>query len=155
MRDILHRCIFSFAISAVCGDITNLFIEFMVRIVTGKKDFLPLSPEFVALFPSESIAVEVNILLYGVIGIAFSAATIIYEKDRIGFIVQNVLYCIVTSMVWVPIVTLVWQLHKYSQALIGTLCGFAVTYVIMSIVGYRITKKNIEEINLCLTKEFM
>ena len=137
----------------MCGNITNFLIEFVVRAVTGSKEFLPLSLEFVALFPSESIAVEVNILLYGVIGIVFSAAAIIYEKDRIGFIVQNILYCIVTGMVWVPIVTLVWQLHKYPQALIGTLCGFAVTYVIMSIVGYRITKKSIEQINVCLAKE--
>ncbi|MCI9618124.1 MAG: DUF3021 family protein [Eubacterium sp.] len=153
MKDILYKCIFSFAISAVCGNITNFLIEFVVRAVTGSKDFLPLSPEFVALFPSESIAVEVNILLYGIIGIAFAAAATIYEKDRLGFIVQNILYCIVTSIVWVPIVILVWQLHKYPQALIGTLCGFFVTYIIMSIVGYRITKKNIEEINLCLAKQ--
>lgn len=153
MKEILYRCIFSFAVSAVCGNITNFLIEFVVRTVTGSKDFLPLSLEFVALFPSESIAVEVNILLYGIIGIAFSAATIIYEKDRLGFIVQNILYFIVTSMVWVPIVTLVWQLHKYPQALIGTICGFVVTYIIMSIVGYRITKKNIEKINLCLAEQ--
>ncbi|MCI8956535.1 MAG: DUF3021 domain-containing protein [Eubacterium sp.] len=153
MKEILYRCIFSFAVSAVCGNITNFLIEFVVRTVTGSKDFLPLSPEFVALFPSESIAVEVNILLYGIIGVAFSLAAIIYEKDRLGFIVQNILYFIVTSMVWVPIVTLVWQLHKYPQALIGTICGFVVTYIIMSIVGYRITKKNIEKINLCLAEQ--
>lgn len=153
MKEILYRCIFSFAVSAVCGNITNFLIEFVVRTITGSKDFLPLSPEFVALFPSESIAVEVNILLYGIIGIAFSAAAIIYEKDRLGFIVQNILYFIVTSMVWVTIVTLVWQLHKYPQALIGTICGFVVTYIIMSIVGYRITKKNIEKINLCLAEQ--
>lgn len=153
MRGILNRCVFSFAVSAVCGAITNLFIELIVRMVTGEKDFLPLSPEFVARFPSESIAVEINILLYGVIGIAFSAAAIIYEKDRIGFIVQNILYFVVTSMVWIPIVMLVWQLHKYPQALISTLCGFVGTYIVMSFVGYRITKKNIEEINLCLEKQ--
>ena len=153
MKEILYRCIFSFAVSAVCGNITNFLIEFVVRTVTGSKDFLPLSPEFVALFPSESIAVEVNILLYGIIGVAFSLAAIIYEKDRLGVIVQNILYFIVTSMVWVPIVTLVWQLHKYPQALIGTICGFVVTYIIMSIVGYRITKKNIEKINLCLAEQ--
>lgn len=153
MRDIFQRCIFSFAISSVCGAVTNLLIELFVRMIIGKEDFLPISPEFVALFPSDSIAVEVNVLLYGIIGIAFSAAATIFEKDRMGFIVQNVLYCIVTSLVWVPIVILVWQLDKYPRALIGTLCGFAVTYIIMSIVGYRITKKNIEEINQCLAEQ--
>ncbi len=150
--NILKRCSISFAISSVCGALSNLIIELVVRAVTGMNDFSPLSPEFVELFPSETIAVEVNVLLYGVIGASFSAMTFIYEKEKIGFIVQNMIYCILTSIIWVPIVVFVWQLNKYGNALVGTLIGFFSTYVVMSIVGYRITKERVKEINMYLEK---
>lgn len=145
--NILKRCSISFAISCVFGALTNLIIELVVRAVTGMDDFSPLSPEFVGLFPSETIAVEVNVLLYGVIGAGFSAMTFIYENEKIGFVVKNMLYCILTSIIWVPIVVFVWQLNKYGSALAGTLIGFFATYIVMSIVGYRITQARIEEIN--------
>lgn len=44
----------------------------------------------------------------------------------------------------------VWQLNLYSNALLGTLLGFGATYIIMSVVGYRITKKEVDAINLYL-----
>lgn len=147
MKNILKRSVFSFCISSVLGALTNIIIELVVRMVTGMDDFTPLSPEFVRLFPSETIAVEVNVLLYGIIGAGFSAMTFIYENEKIGFIVQNMIYCILTSIIWVPIVVFVWQLNKYGNALVGTLIGFFSTYIVMSIVGYRITQARIEEIN--------
>lgn len=153
MKNILKRCAGSFAISCVCGTITNLLIEVIVRVVTGMENFSTLSPEYLSLFPSMSIAVEVNILLYGVIGAGFSAMTFIYEQDRIGFVIQNLIYYVLTAIIWVPIVVVIWRLDKYSKALVGTLIGFAASYVVMTVVGYKITKKNIKEINLFLGVE--
>ena len=153
MKNILKRCAGSFAISCVCGAITNLLIEVIVRAVTGMEDFSTLSPEYLSLFPSTSIAVEVNILLYGVIGAGFSAMTFIYEQDRIGFVIQNLIYYVLTAIIWVPIVIVIWRLDKYGKALVGTLIGFAASYVVMTVVGYKITKKNIKEINLFLGVE--
>lgn len=147
MKNILKRCVFSFCVSSVLGALTNLIIELAVRMVTGMDDFTPISPEFIELFPSETIAVEVNVLLYGVIGAGFSAMTFIYENDKIGFILQNIIYCLLTSIIWVPIVVVVWQLNKHGNALIGTLIGFFVTYIVMSVVGYKITQAKINEIN--------
>ena len=51
----IKRCVESFGNSAVCGTIAILLIEVIVRIVTGVEDFIPFAPEYVALFPSESI----------------------------------------------------------------------------------------------------
>lgn len=150
MKEVLKRSVGSFLISAVCGAFMNLMIEVVVRMVTGMEDFSPLSPEYIAMFPSERIAVEVNILLYGVIGAAFSFMTFIYEKVEIGFILQNLIYFILTGIVWFPIVVFIWQLNRHPQAFYGTLSGFIATYVIMTVVGYKITKKEIDTINLYL-----
>lgn len=139
--------------SAICGLVVLLLIELLVRKIAGIEDFSPLSPEYIALFPSQSIALEVDILLYGVIGATFSGMSFIYEKDRIGFVLQNIIYFVLTSVVWLPIVTLIWQLHRYPTALLGTLSGFTLTYLIMSVVGYRITKKEVAEINHILAQK--
>lgn len=143
----LKRCTFSFMMSAMCGLIINMLIEIIVRMVTGMDDFIPISPEYLAMFPSESIAIEVHVLLYGVIGAAFSGMMFVFEYDKLGFVMQNILYFLLTGIIWLPIITIIWQLQRYPSALICTLLGFAVTYVIMSIVGYKITKKDVEQIN--------
>ena len=147
---ILKRGAMSFCISAICGLIVNLVIELAAGSAAEITESFPLSPEFAGVFPSLTIAMEINILLYGVIGAAFSMATFIYEKDRIGFVIQNLLYVLMTGAIWIPIVAFIWQLPKYPQAFFSTLGGFFGTYLIMTFVGYRITKREVEGINRIL-----
>ena len=45
------------------------------------------------------------------------------------------------------ITILLWQLHRYPQALISTLCGYSVTYVIMAISQFRSLKRDVDAIN--------
>ncbi|MGN0165907.1 MAG: DUF3021 family protein [Lachnospiraceae bacterium] len=146
----LKRIYNGFANSVVCGLIVNLLINCIVVGVTGDKTFCAVAPEYLALFPSVSVAILTNIVLYGIIGAAFSGLSIIYEQDKIGFIVQNILYCVLTGLVWVPIVMLIWQLHKYPEAFWSTIGGFLLTYIIMSIVGYKIIKNQVKVINQIL-----
>ncbi len=153
MKIMMKRCGISFLISAFCGLIVNMFVEIVVKEITGVKNFSPLSPEFRATFSSESIAIYVNILLYGVIGATFSGFTFIYEIERLGYIFQNIFYYIATGIIWVPIVVSMWQLYRYPQALISTFGGFLVTYVIMTILGYKIKKQEVDTINLVLEKQ--
>ena len=150
MKKWLSRIGTSFAISAISGLVVNMVVELVMRAVTGIEEFPMVSQEFTVLFPSKTIAVEANILLYGMIGAIFAAAAFIYEKDNIGFLIQNLLYMLMTACVWVPIVCLIWQLQKNIPAFISTLGGFMLTYMIMSFVGYRITRKEVEDINRIL-----
>lgn len=150
MKQIGKRAAQSFAISAICGLVTNLLVELVVRAVTGDPEFTPYSPEFLEMFPSMAVAVEVNILLYGLIGASFSAATAIYEKERIGFLLQNLLYFLATGIVWIPIVTFLWQLNRYPEALYSTIFCFFITYCIMTVVGYHITRRDVKDINQVL-----
>lgn len=87
------------------------------------------------------------------IGMAFSSMLFIYEIDRIGFVLQNAIYYLVTGIVWIPIVAFLWQLWRYPQALVCTIVGFVMTDVIMTVIGYRTTKRNIRELNAALGNE--
>ena len=146
MSEVLKRGATSFALSSFAGLIVNLIIDIIMN-VSGNTGFTSMSPDYVALFPSVTLAAYVNILLYGVIGATFALSAYIYEVERMGFLLQSILYFIITSAVCVAITMILWQLHKYPAAFICTLMGYAVTHVIMITLEYRKLKADIKVIN--------
>ncbi|MBP3611200.1 MAG: DUF3021 family protein [Lachnospiraceae bacterium] len=149
----LKRVCFSFAISGMCGLIVYMLMEFVGEVLLGAENFSGLTPEYMTYFPSETLALGTAVLFHGLIGAAFCAATVVYEKAELGFVLQNVIYFIVTGAVWIPVVSFVWQLYRYPAAFFSTLGGFVMTYIIMSVVGYNITKKEVAQINALLAEE--
>lgn len=139
----------SFIYTCFFALVCNIVIELVVRMVSSF-DYSPLTPEYINMFPSQTIAYGVDILLYGVIGVAFAGFLFLYEQERIGYIVQSILYFVFTGLVWIPIITFIWQLWRYPEALVCTIIGFVITNIIMMIVGYQTTKKNIKQLNEAL-----
>lgn len=150
---IMKRALFSFIISSFCGLVVYLLIEYFIGVVIGVEGFTALTPEYLAKFPSDTLALGAAVLLHGMIGASFAAAASIYEKAEIGYILQNMIYVLLTGMVWIPIICFVWQLYRYPAALFSTVGGFVLTYVVMSVVGYNSTKKEVEQINARLAEE--
>ena len=146
MKEVLKRGLTSFALSAFAGLLVNLIIDIVMSSFL-KTGFISMSPDYVALFPSVTISAYVNILLYGVIGATFSLAAYIYEVEKIGFIIQSIIYFVITSSVCVGITILLWQLHKYPAAFISTLAGYLATHIIMMVIEYRRLKADIKVIN--------
>ena len=148
----LKRVSLSFAISCCCGLVVYLLVELIVGVWLGVENFSVMTPEYRAIFPSDTLALGVAVLCHGLIGAAFAGATIIYEKVEIGFILQNIIYVLVTGTVWIPIICLVWRLYRYPTTLCCTVGGFVATYVVMSVIGYKSTKKEVEQINARLAE---
>ena len=146
MKEYLKRAAVSFAISSFVGLMVNLVIDVIVNAV-GTSGFTAISPATRALFPTTEIAAYTNVLLYGLIGATFAGMTFLFDIDRLGFVVQSILYFITTAIVLVVITILLWQLHKHPKALIPTIAGYAMTYIIMGIVEYRELKRNVRMIN--------
>ena len=147
------RVVFSFSISSCIGLMVYMLIELIGNVLLELPGFSALTPEYQAMFPNERLALGAAVLLHGLIGAVFSAGTFIYEKIELGFILQNIIYFIMTGLVWIPVVAFVWQLYRYPAALFSTIGGFAVTYIVMSVVGYNITKKEVAQINAHLAEE--
>lgn len=146
MKEILRRGCISFAISAFLGLMVNLLIDVIGNIV-GNPAFISMSPGFVAMFPTPAMAAYVNVLVYGAIGATFAMMTFVFDCDRIGFLIQSVIYFVTTGIVCTAVTILLWQLHHYPQALIGTLSGYGVTYIIMGIAQFKRLKADIREVN--------
>ena len=149
----LKRAFCSFSISCCCGLVVYMLLEYMFGVVLGVKQFSVMTPEYLALFPSETLALSVAVLSHGLIGAVFAVATVVYEKPEIGFLLQNVVYFLCTGAVWIPIICFVWQLYRYPAAMTYTIGGFVLTYLVMSVFGYRITKNEVEQINAKLAEE--
>lgn len=153
MKIWLKRIVFSFVISSFAGLLVNLLIDLWMNQFGGMEPFVSISQTFVKMFPTPVMAAYVNILLYGVIGATFSAMTIIFEIDRLGFLVQYLIYFIMTSIVLAFITTNLWQLQKIPMAMLWTLVGYGIAFVIMGILQYRTAKRDIDLINKSIVSE--
>lgn len=146
MKEILKRGFFGFAMSALIGTAVNLIIDIIANAV-GAENFISMSPEFRSLFPTPVIAAYVNLFLYGIIGATFSVMTFIYDVNKLGVVLQNIIYFLVTAPVAVGIAILIWQLHHYPEAIISTIAGYGLCYLIIGILQYRKLKDDIRQIN--------
>ncbi|MBO4750514.1 MAG: DUF3021 family protein [Lachnospiraceae bacterium] len=146
IKETFKTAAISFAIGSFAGLLVNLIID-MVAHWLGAEGFCSISPDFQALFPTAAMAAYVNVLLYGCISASFSAMTFVYDIERIGFVIQSILYFLVTATVCLLITMLLWQLQRYPAALFGTLAGYAMTHVIMITIAYKKLRKDVSEIN--------
>ena len=152
MKEYFKRSLISFTIGAFAGLIVNLVIDVILNL-TGHTGFISMSTAYLALFPSSAMAAYINVLLYGLIGWTFSFSTYIYEVERIGFVIQSIIYFLITSSVCMAITIFLWQLHRFPIAILCTLSGFAFTHVIMITNEYRRLKADIKAINELSSEE--
>ena len=146
IKGILKNGAISFAIGSFSGLLVNLIID-VVAHAMGAENFSSISPSFQALFPTSAMAAYVNVLLYGCISASFAVMTFIYDVERIGFVIQSIIYFLTTSAACLLITMLLWQLQHYPAALFGTLGCYALTHVIMITMAYKKLRKDVSEIN--------
>lgn len=145
IKNILLRAANSFMYSVGISAILQMLL------LTFVEGLDPVLPEFGAHFPDMAQAVLAQCLLIGVGSAAFGAGSVIMELEKIGLIVQSVLYFVLTAAVWIPIACICWGIHKYSSALVTVLVSYMVSYAISWAVQLKICKKNVEEINARLS----
>lgn len=146
IKNALKNGAISFAIGSFSGLIVNLIIDAVAHAM-GAENYCSISPSFQALFPTSAMAAYVNVLLYGCISASFAVMMFIYDVERIGFVIQSIIYFLTTSVACLLITMLLWQLQRYPAALFGTLAGYALTHVIMITMAYKRLRKDVSEIN--------
>jgi len=99
-----------------CTEIILMLIQFCM-LMAGKS---VVAPAFAARFPSETAAVLAQLLLVGMIGVAFAGGAQIFEIERWSFLKQGVVHFLITTAVWLPISIFIWAIYKYPAAIIST-----------------------------------
>lgn len=125
----------------------NVVASLIIMVIVGEPDFLPLVPEYAALFKSKAVALLLQNILIGITGSAFGAGSVLLEMERWSLLRQSVIYYIVTAAFWVPVSIFCWRADKYITACISMICSYTASYIITWIIQYRSCKKSVMEIN--------
>ena len=138
VRRLLVRLYHGFSITMAVDIIVHLIV---VRIVGTV-----VTPEFAARFSSEATAMLVQLLLVGVIGMAFAGAAMIFEMERWSYLKQGILHFLATAAVWMPIAWFCWTPYS-GRGLALTILGWTLTYIVTWWVQYMVWKRDVCRVN--------
>lgn len=130
----------------------HVVVALVMMVIVDEPDFLPMVPEYAALFKSKAAALLLQILLIGITSAAFGVGSVILEMERWSLLKQSIIYYIFTAVFWVPVSIFCWRIDKYITACISMFCSYTASYVITWMIQYRLCKKSIAEINQKLSE---
>ena len=146
----LKRILIRF-INGFCYSIAiTMIIQTVVMLATGDT---PMLPEYMARFGSPLTAYVSQLLLIGVMSGITSLGTVVFEAKKIGLLAQSILYLAIMLSAWIPVACIAWGFHKYITSMIATLCSIVVSYGICWGILYKLSRKDIEEINAKLSEK--
>lgn len=142
-KQILLRALCSFCVTGT----VNTIIMLVMAYAMPSYQHTPFMPDFLACFPSESVAFGVETLLISMIGAAFGGCSVIYDMEKWSFLKQGLIHFIITTAVWFPITMFIWNAIKYPTAGFGIMGSYSFVYATTWIMSGIKNKKQIEEIN--------
>lgn len=146
IKRILIRFVNGFSFSIAI----TLIYQMVMMLIMG---YIPMLPEYVAHFNNQVSAFATQLFLIGIMSGITSAATVVLEAKRIGFLLQSVIFIAAMLCVWIPVACFAWGFHKYVISMISTISSILVTYGICWWIRYRACRKDIEEINARLVEK--
>lgn len=144
-RRVLRRVGIGFLIGVFLGQITQMIISFAF----GYGEYVPVVDEFRNLFNSELAAVITQFFLTGMIGVALSLGSFIFEIDHWGLLKQYLTHLFTTGAVWITVVLICWM-PQNKIGLIILIANFVAAYGITYCIQLSTTKRDIEQIKAAL-----
>ncbi|HMM06874.1 MAG TPA: DUF3021 domain-containing protein [Clostridiales bacterium] len=122
-------------------------ITILISLFVGDGNYSPCVPALVDELGSEIGAVVFQAVLCGILGSAFAAASLIWEKENWSIVKQTGIYFLIASITMFPIAYFTrWMEHSVSGFLLyfGI---FAAVFVFMWVIQYCIWRNKIKSIN--------
>ncbi|PIE96905.1 DUF3021 domain-containing protein [Bacillus fungorum] len=145
MKNIFSRVVGGFIIGVIIGQV----VQILISLKLGNGEYIPVVGHFRSLFDSEMIAVIVQILLTGIIGVTFATSALVFEIAKWSLLKQYIVHFCITALVWVPIVTLLWMPKTFISTMIFFI-SFLGTYVVTWVIQYIISRNDIKQINAAI-----
>ncbi len=111
-----------------------------------------MSPNFEKLINHEVLAFILQNFGFALIGITFALCGLFFEIARWSMLRQYITHFCITSIVWVPIVFTIWTPETIWNVLI-LFFNFTLTYFITWSVQYKVSKRDIEQINAMIQNQ--
>ena len=146
LNKIIKRAIMGFVYGIFIGQ-TIVILE---SLMAGDGNFYPVSPYLIKHSSSIMAAVIVQYFITGLIGISFSATTVIFEIDNWSIVAQTALHFVITfAVMFFAGFVCGWFPHTALSILIW-LAIFIVIYVIMWVSFTLYFRKQTKKINEAL-----
>ncbi len=150
-KTVILRMFFGFAVTVTVTEIVMLINTLIVIQVTGNTQAVPLVPDYAARFPSDYVALIVQALLCGLIGMSFSGCSVLFELEKWSMVKAAVLHFVLTAAVWVPVGMFCWGLGRYKRVFISVFISIGITYATTWISRILYYRKETRAINKRLT----
>lgn len=124
----------------------SVFTAALIQIGIAQAGGMTVTARFAAHFAAPEAAAIAQILLVGLIGAAFSGASVLYDLERWSFLKQGIVYFAITAAVWVPVLLICWTPMPLYGILWSGL-GWTGTYAITWGIQYAVYRKRIRDLN--------
>ncbi len=142
------RIVLGFPVGIAIGNV----ITVVISLIWGGGNYFVCVPEFTKLIGSESAAAALQTLICGIMGIGFSAASLIWENDKISLLKQTVLCFFIYSVLVLPAAFFMGWMERSITGFIIYTAIFAAIFAVIWLTQFLLWKVRINSINAMLKK---
>lgn len=142
-KKIIQRSSLGFFVGIAIGQM----ISVLISLISGNGEYIACAPEFTQLIGNEATATTLQMLLCGIMGIGFSASSVIWEIDELSIAAQSGICFAIYAAVLLPIAYFTnWMEHSIIG--VASYIGiFVVSFAFVWLIQYIIWRRNIKAIN--------
>lgn len=148
-KKIFLRGILGFPIGVAIGYV----ITILLSLIFANEYYSPCVPDLIKVTGSEINAVILQTLLTGILGVVFSASSVIWELNDWSIAKQTGVYFLIISFAMMPIA---YFSHWMEHSIFGAISYFAVfiiIFVVIWITQFIFYKHNVKKMNENLHKK--
>ncbi len=137
------------------GFVVGIFISQSISIFISlffihEGTYIAFAPAFVQKVGNEVWAAVIQYLLSGFIGMVFSAGSLIFQNERLGYTIQTIAHFILLSVTFFPIGIYLGWLGTSFKEIALFISIFILSYFVIWAGLSLYYKKKIKELNQCL-----
>ncbi len=142
-KKIMLRCVLGFPIGVTIGQI----ITIMLSLIWAKGYYAPCVPELAVAMGNEINAIILQTTLCGMLGMGFSASSIIWEIEHWGITKQTSIYFLIVSAIMMPIAYFTYWMEHSVAGFLSYFGIFALIFAIVWVIQFTIGRYNVRKMN--------
>ena len=147
-KKVLMSALWGFPVGIAIGHVITILLSF----ARGDGGFYPCMPELISAMGGELQAVTLQTLLYGCIGMSFSASSRIWQMDGWSLLRQTGAYFLINAAVLLLAAYILRWMHRSVVGFLIYLGIFTLIFALAWVIQYGIWKHSLKKINQKLNK---
>ena len=147
-KKVLMSALWGFPVGIAIGHVITILLSF----ARGDGGFYPCMPELISAMGGELQAVTLQTLLYGCIGMSFSASSRVWQMDGWSLLRQTGVYFLINAAVLLLAAYILRWMHRSVVGFLIYLGIFTLIFALAWVIQYGIWKHSLKKINQKLNK---